>query len=82
MRHPDQEWKQAAVGRYRNGDTIRTDRYRFTQYTDAQGRRIARMLYDHQIDPDEDVNIAEQDGNAPVVQTLRARMTETVVQAP
>ena len=59
MNDPHAEWKSAAIGRYRNGDTIRTDTFRFTEYTNAKGKQTSRMLYDHTADPDEDVNTVE-----------------------
>ncbi len=59
MKDPGTPWKSAAVGRYRRGDTIRTDQFRFSEYTNAQGEPTSRMLYDHVADPDENVNIAE-----------------------
>lgn len=49
-------WKSAAVGRYKNGDTIRSDDFRFTEYRDAAGNVTSRMLYDHVHDPGENVN--------------------------
>lgn len=70
MKDPDQEWKSAAVGRFRNGDTIRTDRYRFTEYTKKNGKLLARMLYDHDVDPLEDVNTSEHEENRGVVHQL------------
>jgi arylsulfatase A-like enzyme len=76
MKHPDQQWKAAAIGRYRNGDTIRTDQLRFTEYTGAKGSFLARMLYDHGADPGEDVNISEQKSNEQVVETLTKQLHE------
>ncbi len=70
MKNPNQRWKKAAIGRYRNGDTIRTDQHRFTEFTNGKGQFQARMLYDHRTDPDEDVNIGEQARNAPIVTSL------------
>ena len=58
MKKPDAEWKSAAVGRYRNGDTIRTDAFRFTEYTNAKGQLTSRMLYDHDADPNENMNVS------------------------
>lgn len=74
LKDPTLAWKEAAVGRFQNGDTIRTDRYRFTQYTNPRGRKIARMLYDHQADPHEDVNISEHDRLAEVVESLGVQL--------
>jgi iduronate 2-sulfatase len=63
MHDPELAWKEAAIGRFYSGDTIRTDRHRFTEYTDNQGRFVARMLYDHHADPNENVNLSEQPEN-------------------
>ncbi len=62
MKEPNLQWKPAAVGRYRSGDTIRSDRFRFTEYTDNEGGLVSRMLYDHSADPGENVNVSEQEG--------------------
>ena len=59
MRNPKAEWKQAAVGRYRNGDTIRTNRFRFTEYSNSKGKQSSRMLYDHKTDPAENTNVSK-----------------------
>lgn len=55
---PDADWKSAAVGRFKNGDTIRTENFRFTEYVDKKGRPASLMLYDHIADPHENVNVA------------------------
>ena len=59
LKNPDKQWKAAAVGRFQNGDTIRTERFRFTEYSNPKGNPLARMLYDHTLDPGEDENISE-----------------------
>jgi arylsulfatase A-like enzyme len=60
LRDPELPWKEAAIGRFYAGDTIRTDRHRFTEYTDKEGGFVARMLYDHRVDPGENVNVSER----------------------
>jgi iduronate 2-sulfatase len=74
MKHPDQKWKQAVFSRYHFGDTIRTDRYTYTEYVDNDDRVIARMLYDHLKDPHENYNIA--DLNPKLVAALSALLGE------
>ncbi len=74
LKEPTSSVKDAAIGRYRAGDTIRTDRYRFTLYSDNKGQPVARMLYDHQADPDENVNIAERPENAELVNRLTRQL--------
>ncbi len=76
LKTPDHPWKTAAVGRYRNGDTIRTDQFRFTEFTGAKNGFISRMLYDHEADPAEDVNISEQTGSKQVVESLTKQLHE------
>jgi len=58
LRNPNAEWKTAAVGRFGNGDTIRTDNFRFTEYRNRNGRLTAQMLYDHRADHGENANVA------------------------
>ncbi|HEV57635.1 MAG TPA: DUF229 domain-containing protein [Phycisphaerales bacterium] len=72
LRDPNRPWKTAAFSRYFAGDSVRTDRYRYTQWLDKDSRRYARMLYDHFEDPGENVNIAEDPANASIVARLSA----------
>ena len=74
MKHPNQPGKVGSDWTFRNGDTIRTDRYRFTEYTQAGGQVVARMLYDHGDDPDENVNVAEEQANAKTVEGLTKQL--------
>ena len=49
-----------AVGRFTVGDTVRDNQYRYTEYRSDRGagELTGRMLYDHQSDPEENLNIA------------------------
>lgn len=76
MKQPDHQWKAAAIGRFRNGDTIRTDQFRFTEYRSSEDNFLARMLYDHRNDPGEDVNISERERRKPVVDSLTKELHE------
>ncbi|MGD2174629.1 MAG: sulfatase [Candidatus Brocadiaceae bacterium] len=69
------EWKGAAFSRYKAGDSVRTDRYLYTQWTDAEGEVTARMLYDHEVDAAENRNVADRDENAGLVAELAAKLT-------
>ncbi len=64
IENPKAPGKGFAVGRFRNGDTIRTDRWRYTEYTNAEiedsGPTLARMLYDHSQDPEENFNLVNR----------------------
>lgn len=48
-----------AIGRYQNGDTIRTDTFRYTRYSDKSDKKTASMLYNHNDDHAEDHNVVE-----------------------
>jgi len=64
MREPDRPWKSAAFSQYPRGGgvmgySMRTDRYRFTRWQKRKGGEVvATELYDHQDDPQENVNLA------------------------
>lgn len=64
------EWKPAAIGRFGAGDTIRTDRYRYSEFHDRKGNSMGRMLYDHKTDPRENVNISEHPEMKEIVERL------------
>ena len=70
MRNPELPWKQAAFSRWFHGWSIRTDRYRYTEWRDKKGKIADRMLYDHQNDSDENFNISELPKNAEIVDQL------------
>lgn len=65
---PQQPWKRAAFSQYPRktpegdlmGYSMRTERYRFTAWTlrDDPSRVVARELYDLEVDPQENVNLA------------------------
>jgi choline-sulfatase len=74
MKQPDRPWKDAAIGRFGGGDTIRTDTFRFSEYTDRKGKFVSRMLYDHNNDPGENVNVAEKEGRKEAVTDLTDRL--------
>ncbi len=77
---PDQTWKQAAFSQFRRqnektplmGYSMRTDRYRYIEWQDRRTREVvARELYDHQADPQENTSLAE----APQHQNLTVRLS-------
>jgi len=70
---PDLPWKNTVFSRYFNGDSIRTDRYLCSEWK-RNGNVYARMLYDHKVDPGENVNIADRPEAAALVKELKTRM--------
>lgn len=55
--NPFAEWEEASYGYFRNGITLRTERYRLTRY--LRDAEPVVELYDHQTDPNETENVAE-----------------------
>ena len=53
------DWKKAVFSRYQYGDTIRTDRFTYTEYVNENDEIVGKMLYDHVLDPHENYNIAD-----------------------
>lgn len=76
FKDPGQPWKSAAVGRFTAGDTIRTDGFRYTEYRNRAGEETARMLYDHQADSDENVNIVARPQLAAQVKELSQSLAQ------
>ena len=78
---PDQPWKTATFSQYPRrlgktklmGYSMRTNRYRFTRWVDLRdhSKVDAEELYDHQTDPQENINISGDPANAELIGTLR-----------
>ena len=74
LKDPSLAGKSAAIGRFGNGDTIRTDQFRFSEYTRKNGKFSSRMLYDHQKDSGENVNVSERNEQSETVKKLTAEL--------
>jgi len=87
MEDPDRPWKKAAFSQYPRGKimgySMRTDRYRYTQWLPRDGGRpsvgheyvppnglVASELYDHQTDPQENVNLANRPRHKMLIRQL------------
>lgn len=58
LRDPGAELKPAVFTRWQNSDSVRTERYHYTEWRNDNGKVVARMLYDHETDPGEMHNVA------------------------
>jgi iduronate 2-sulfatase len=84
LRDPQKPWKTAAFSQYPRqvakqklmGYTMRTHRYRLTRWgSQADPTKVdAVELYDHQADPQENTNIANDAANKELVQELTAQL--------
>lgn len=82
---PERRWKSAAFTQYprpyqsdadwtKMGRTMRTDRYRYTEWRDRKGVLEARELYDYETGPIETVNLAGRPEHAALERRLAAQM--------
>ncbi|MFH1716692.1 MAG: sulfatase [Planctomycetota bacterium] len=76
LKNPNMPWKEAVFSRYFAGDSVKTDRYRYTQWRRKDGAVHARMLYDHKVDPMENVNISELPENEDLVKQMSSMLEE------
>ncbi len=68
LKNPQAEWKQPALTtHYQNNHSLRTERYRYTRYSDG-----SEELYDHQTDPNEWTNLAKLPEHTALKQELAA----------
>ncbi|MEO2007137.1 MAG: sulfatase [Pirellulaceae bacterium] len=86
LSNPDRQWKSSAFSQFRRvipgygkvargmGYSMRTDRYRFTEWTVPGTEFHAFELYDHQLDPNENINLAVETDHQPLVGRLRKQL--------
>ncbi len=82
---PQQRWKTAAFSQYPRGipmqgsgmgHSIRTDRYRLTEWTVPGKGFSAVELYDYQADPEETANLAGRAEHAALVAELKRKLRQ------
>jgi len=82
LQNPRRPWKTAAFSQYARGFTyryvgraMRTDRYRYIEWRERfEGRLVAAELYDHESDPQENVNLASLPESSVLVEELSRRL--------
>lgn len=63
----DQDWEQM-------GYSMRTDRYRYSEWVDRDRQVVSRALFDFRIAPSETVNLADRKDHRGLVETLSGQM--------
>ena len=63
-----------ALSKYGDGITLIGRRYFYTEYHDAEGKVTDRMLYDHETDPGENVNLANRPEYGELVERLHGEL--------
>ncbi len=78
LKDPDVPGKAHILINNRNGYTLKTPKYCYTEFIRPEDdKTIARMLYDHEFDPDENENISEMPGMEEVVSDLHRRLFDS-----
>lgn len=86
--NPDRPWKKAAFSQFLRegiwiapdgieymGYSIRTKKYRYTEWTNWESKELAAIeLYDHSMDPNENINIAGIDENESIIIELSEKL--------
>jgi arylsulfatase A-like enzyme len=67
--NPSKIIKNKAYARYQKGETLITDKYAYTEWQ-KDNKTMAKMLYDHHSDPNENINLAEQSNYKKTVDSL------------
>lgn len=55
LNNPNQPWKEAVFSQWKKANAVKTDRYLYTEWSSG-----SKMLFDHQSDPQENINIANK----------------------
>ncbi len=83
LEDPNRPWKKAAFtqvqrGQNRMGRSVRTERYRYTEWGDEVGRNASATaeLYDHETDPNEYTNLVNDPKHAKVVEEMKRLLRE------
>lgn len=75
---PTRRWKSAAFTQHPRGPlmgrSIRTERYRYTEWAQPGGEPVERELYDHAVDDAENDNLAKQPGYQGLISELAAKL--------
>jgi arylsulfatase A-like enzyme len=89
LAEPARPWKKAAFSQYLrkggpklmgkgplafDGRSIRTDRWRYTEWKDPKGQPLGAELYDHQSDPAENTNLANDPTHAETRSQLASQL--------
>ncbi len=75
--NPSKIIKNKAFARYQKGETLITDKYAYTEWQ-KDNKTLAKMLYDHHSDPNENINLAEQSNYKKTVDSLSVILNQKI----
>ncbi len=75
--NPFSPWKESIFYRAGAGETILTKTHAYTEWIDNKtGQPYAQMLYDHRIDPEENINVVDKLENQKLVEELHEKLNK------
>ncbi len=77
LKDPGHEIQDAVFLRYHGGNTVMTKQYAFTEWYDQEKNLQGSMLYDHHLDPEENVNLSENPEFETLMHELRGKLFDT-----
>ncbi|MEL7118100.1 MAG: sulfatase [Bacteroidota bacterium] len=78
LENPSSSVNAHVFARWRNGETIKNDRFAYTQYYDEAGKVKSSMLYDHANDPEETINIVTLPDYQDEIADLKAELEKHI----
>jgi arylsulfatase A-like enzyme len=75
LKKPDVSNKDFIYSRYHDGETVINDRYAYTEWT-SNDKVVARMLYDHKYDYDENINVVDDPEYKRVTQKMQQALNQ------
>lgn len=76
LKDPEKEEDDYAVSKFITGLTLIEGEYFYTEFLDKNDSAVATMLYNHSLDPDENVNISYDNDKKELVRNLDRRLRE------
>ena len=76
LKDPGLLWKNAVYSRFHKGESVITTRYLYTEWFDKEGNSIDRMIYDHEKDPEENINIIDDSNLQDTISYLHYQILE------
>ena len=77
---PGAAWKNEAFMVWNGCRAVKTPTHLYTEWSDKQGSVTGRMLFDHRVDPREDVNVAGLPSNTALMEELSGRIRGAYVE--
>ena len=76
LKDPGLLWKNAVYSRFHKGESVITKRYLYSEWFDEEGNSIDRMIYDHEKDPEENINIIDHSNLQDTISYLHYQILE------